>query len=42
MKSSKDLVDKCKYLTGKDLDLKLNTVEQAKSEYSLQGKVFIN
>ena len=37
--SSNDL-DKCEYLTGEDLDLKPNTVEQAKFEYSPVGKVF--
>ena len=37
--SSKNL-DKYKYLTGEDLGLKPNTVEQAKFEYSPLGKVF--
>ena len=37
--SSKNL-DKYEYLTGEDLDLKPNTVEQAKFEYSSLGKVF--
>ena len=37
--SSNDL-DKYEYLTGEDLDLKPNTVEQAKFEYSPMGKVF--
>ena len=37
--SSNDL-DKYEYLTGEDLDLKPNTVEQAKFEYSAVGKVF--
>ena len=37
--SSNDL-DKYEYLTGEDLDLKPNTVEQAKFEYSPVGKVF--
>ena len=30
-----------KYLTGKDLGLKPNTVEQAKFEYSPLGKSFL-
>ena len=38
--SSKDLVDKYEYLTGKDLGLNPSTVEQAKFEYSPLGKVF--
>ena len=38
--SSKDLVDKCEYLTGKDLGLKPSTVEQAKFEHYPLGKVF--
>ena len=38
--SSKDLVDKYEYLTGKDLGLKPSTIEQAKFEYSQLGKVF--
>ena len=37
--SSKNL-DKYEYLTGEDLGLKPNTVEQAKFEYSPLGKVF--
>ena len=37
--SSKNL-DKYEYLTGKDLDLKPSTVEQAKFEYSPLGKIF--
>ena len=38
--SSKDLVVKYEYLTGKKLGLKPNTVEQAKVWYSPLGKVF--
>ena len=38
--SSKDLVDKCEYLTDKDLGLKPSTVEQAKFEHYPLGKVF--
>ena len=38
--SSKDLVDKYEYVTGKDLGLKPSTIEQAKFEYSPLGKVF--
>ena len=38
--SSKDLVDKYEYLTGKDLGLKPSTIKQAKFEYSPLGKVF--
>ena len=38
--SSKDLVNKYEYLTGKDLGLKPRTIEQAKFEYSPLGKVF--
>ena len=33
-------LDKFEYLTGKDLDLKPSTVEQAKFEYSPLGKIF--
>ena len=33
-------MDKYEYLTGEDLDLKPNTTEQAKFEYSLLGKIF--
>ena len=36
---SKNL-DKYEYLTGEDLGIKSNTVEQAKFEYSLLGKIF--
>ena len=32
--------DKYEYLTGEDLGLKPSTVEQAKFEYSLLGKIF--
>ena len=38
--SSKDLVDKYKYLISKYLGLKPSTVEQAKFEYSPLGKIF--
>ena len=37
--SSNDF-DKYEYLTGKDLDHKLSTVEQARFEYSSFGKTF--
>ena len=37
--SSKNL-DKVEYLTGEDLGLKPNTIEQAKFEYSPLGKIF--
>ena len=33
-------LDKCEYLTGKDLGLKPNTVEWAKFEYSPLGQIF--
>ena len=33
-------LDKYEYLTGEDLGLKPSTVEQAKFEYSLLGKIF--
>ena len=33
-------LDKYEYLTGEDLGLKLNTIEQAKFEYSPLGKKF--
>ena len=36
--SSKNL-DKYEYLTGEDLGLKQNTIEQAKFEYSPLGKI---
>ena len=38
--SSKDLVDKYEYLTGKNLGIKPSTTQQAKFEYSSLGKVF--
>ena len=37
---SSNNLDKYKYLTGEDLDLKSSTVEQAKFEYSPLGKIF--
>ena len=37
---SSNNLDKYKYLTGEDLDLKPSTVEQAKFEYSPLGKIF--
>ena len=37
---SSNNLDKYEYLTGKDLDLKPSTVEQAKFEYSPLGKIF--
>ena len=37
---SSNNLDKYEYLTGEDLDLKPNTVEQAKFEYSPLGKIF--
>ena len=37
---SSNNLDKYEYLTGKDLDLKPSTVEQAKFEYSPMGKIF--
>ena len=33
-------LDKYEYLSGEDLGLKPSTVEQAKFEYSLLGKIF--
>ena len=33
-------MDKYELLTGEDLDLKPSTIEQAKFEYSLLGKIF--
>ena len=33
-------MDKHEYLTGEDLGLKPNTIEQAKFEYSPLGKIF--
>ena len=38
--SSSNNLDKYKYLTGEDLGLKPNTIEQAKFEYSPLGKIF--
>ena len=37
---SSNNLDKYEYLTGEDLGFKPNTVEQAKFEYSLLGKIF--
>ena len=37
---SSNNLDKYEYLTGKDLDLKPSTAEQAKFKYSLMGKIF--
>ena len=37
---SSNNLDKYEYLTGEDLGLKPSTVEQAKFEYSLLGKIF--
>ena len=37
---SSNNLDKYKYLTGEDLDLKPNTIEQARFEYSPLGKSF--
>ena len=37
---SSNNLDKYEHLTGEDLDLKPSTVEQAKFEYSLLGKIF--
>ena len=37
---SSNNLDKYKYLTGEDLDLKPSTVEQARFEYSPWGKIF--
>ena len=39
--SSIELVDKYEYLTGKDLDLKPSTTEQAKFEYYPLSKVLL-
>ena len=33
-------MDKYEYLTGEDLGLKPSTIEKAKFEYSLLGKIF--
>ena len=37
---SSNNLDKYEYLTGEDLGLKPNTIEQARFEYSLLGKIF--
>ena len=37
---SSNNLDKYEYLTGENLDLKPSTVEQARFEYSLLGKIF--
>ena len=37
---SSNNLDKYEYLTGEDLGLKSNTIEQAKLEYSPLGKIF--
>ena len=37
---SSNNLDKYEYLTGEDLGLKSNTVEQAKFEFSPLGKIF--
>ena len=37
---SSNNLDKYEYLTGKDLGLKPNTIEQARFEYSPLGKIF--
>ena len=37
---SSNNLDKYEYLTGKDVNLKPSTIEQAKFEYSLLGKIF--
>ena len=37
---SSNNLDKYEYLTGEDLGLKPNTIEQAKFEYSPLGKIF--
>ena len=39
---SSNNLDKYEYLTGEDLGLKPSTIEQAKFEYSLLGKIFNN
>ena len=40
--SSKDLLEKCEYLTGEDLGHKPSVFEKAKFEYSLLGMTLIN
>ena len=37
---SSNTLDKYEYLTGEDFDLKPNTIEQARFEYSPLGKIF--
>ena len=37
---SSNNLDKYEYLTGEDLGLKPNNIEQARFEYSLLGKIF--
>ena len=37
---SSNNLDKYEYLTGEDLGLKTNTIEQARFEYSPMGKIF--
>ena len=37
---SSNNLDKYEYLTGEDLGLKPNTIEQARFEYSALGKIF--
>ena len=37
---SSNNLDKYEYLAGKDLDLKPNSIEQARFEYSPLGKIF--
>ena len=37
---SSNNLDKCEYLTGEDLCLKPNTIEQARFEYSPLGSIF--
>ena len=39
---SKDLLEKCEYLTGEDLGHKPSVFEKAKFEYSLLGMTLIN
>ena len=37
---SSNNLDKCEYLTGEDLGLKPNTIEQTRFEYSPLGEIF--
>ena len=37
---SSNNLDKYKYLTGRDLGLKSSTIEQARFQYSILGKIF--